>query len=111
MKTVKTHTATIFCGLRAGYDGPEFDIGEVVSFCKEHCTEVGLCVTVTPTTFAYSNGSEQGAIIGLINYPRFPDAAEHINEKAMRLAERLRILCGQNRVSVICGDETHMLGD
>jgi hypothetical protein len=57
---------------------------------KAYCDIVGYCVTVTPTKYVYKNGQEDGVIIGLINYPRFPSTKEKIMDHAERLA---RILC------------------
>lgn len=54
--------------------------------CTEYCSDVGLCVTVTPTDYVYSHGEESGAIIGLINYPKFPSTPDEINKKAHELA-------------------------
>jgi hypothetical protein len=70
---------------------------------------VGLCVTVTDTLFVYVHGSEPGLIVGLINYPRFPDTPEGIEGKALALAESLMRVCRQIRVSVVFPDKTVML--
>ncbi len=55
-------------------------------FCKDE----GLCVTVTPTTYVYTGGSEEGFRVGLINYPRFPKEPGEIRDVAERLAQFLR---------------------
>ena len=70
---------------------------------------VGLCVSVTPTEFIYSNGSEPGFIVGLINYPRFPDHVPSIRGKALHIAEELRVLMQQLKVTVVFPDETVMV--
>ena len=43
------------------------DYDNVIRYCVDYCTNVGLCVTVTPTNYSYRNGSENGVIVGLIN--------------------------------------------
>jgi hypothetical protein len=58
--------------------------------CESFCTSVGLCVTVTPTTYVYRGGREDGVIVGLINYPRFPKPKDFIVGQAMELAELLK---------------------
>lgn len=57
--------------------------------CRKYCDDVGLCVTVTPTNYIYTNGEEEGIIIGLINYPRFPSQSRDIVSKAGSLAQKL----------------------
>jgi hypothetical protein len=61
------------------------DLDDIRRTCRRYCTDVGLCVTVTATEFIYTGGSEQGAAIGLLNYPRFPSTAEGILDKAREL--------------------------
>lgn len=61
------------------------DLPMIRHYCRKFCME-GLCVTVTPTDFVFTGGMEAGARIGLVNYPRFPNAAEEIMKKAERLA-------------------------
>ena len=51
--------------------------------------EDGLCVTVTPTTFVYTAGAEEGVAVGLVNYPRFPTTLEALRERAEKVAQRL----------------------
>ena len=107
-KVVGTVQATIYCGLKERYDGEQHTYDEAIEFCKEYC-KIGLCVTVTPTTFCYTTGSESGIIVGLINYPRFPKCKEDIYMCAEDLAKNLMKKFNQNRVSLICGHYTIML--
>ena len=113
MNTVKTFTATIYVGLREGRTAdlsPKIHtIDEVFSVCHAYCNNVGLCVTVTPTYFIYTNGGEPGAIVGLINYPRFPSTPEEIVTHATQLATRLQSQLGQQRVSIVYPESTVML--
>ncbi len=48
------------------------DYDKAHEICRAHCDAVGLCVTVTATSYIYTGGEEAGVIVGLINYPRFP---------------------------------------
>jgi hypothetical protein len=57
--------------------------------CREACLEAGLCVTIEPTLFIYTGGEEQGFVVGLINYPRFPAEPASIVTRATDLAHRL----------------------
>lgn len=109
MKSSKSYFAKIYTGLREGYGDMVHGVTEVQSICQEYVDRVGLCVTVTPTRFVYVNGSEPGCIVGLINYPRFPETDARIRELALRLAGELGSRLGQNRISIGFPDDTVML--
>lgn len=80
------------------------DIAQAKQVCREFCLDVGLCVTVTPTTFIYTGGEEEGFIVGLINYPRFPALPQDITDKAQALAEFLRQRLFQHSYCIVgCG--------
>lgn len=76
------------------------DYEEAKTFCREFCDEVGLCVTVTKTSYVYTGGDEDGVIVGLINYPRFPSTHLEILTRAVRLAEKLRVALHQQSFTV-----------
>jgi len=82
-------------------------------FLHSHVDSEGLCVTLTETEFIYTKtktvGGEPGFAVGLINYPRFPAEALSIRAKALYIAEELRKLYRQWKVSVVFPDETVML--
>lgn len=125
MKTVPTFTATIYVGLKVTKNRlpqPEnwdfesevnysHQISDVEYFCREYCDKVGLCVTVTATKFVYKNGMEDGAIVGLINYPRFPKEPHEIKEQALELAGILLEKMEQYKVTIVFPDETVMIGE
>lgn len=72
-------------------------------FCDAEAKQFGsgLCVTVTPTTYVYTGGEEEGVIVGLINYPRFPvEKAGQIFATAQALAEKLCQLLGQQSYTI-----------
>jgi hypothetical protein len=81
-----------------------------LDICERFCTEVGLCVTVTPTTFLYSRGRERGFVARLMNYPRYPDRKK-LEKCAMTLGEILLRAFKQCRVSIEFPDVTFMLTD
>ena len=109
---VGTFNAIIYVELRAKYKSHSHTIRYSLAFdfIQEYCDRVGLCVTVTETTFIYTKGREPGIIVGLINYPRFPKDPEDIKNIALDLANKLKHYCNQNRVSIVFPDETIMLG-
>ena len=67
------------------------DVDEAKRVSQKWCTEAGCCVTVTPTTYVYKYGSEEGFIVRLIHYARFPLKNPEIDllSKAFGLARRL----------------------
>ena len=108
---VDTYTASIYCGLKEGYDGKPHMGAEAGRICGGYCDNAGLCVTVTDTHFIYTNGSERGVIVGLINYPRFPSTPATIRAHALKLGELLKEGLGQKRITIVFPDETVMLGE
>ena len=113
---VKTWWAKIFIGLREGYTKNLHGFHEVEAICQEYVDEVartnkvGLCVTVTPTRYVYKKNWEPGAIVGFIQYPKFPVPVEKLQKQALELGELLRRRLKQIRVSVMFPDVTVMLG-
>ncbi|WP_111818730.1 hypothetical protein [Agrobacterium sp. CFBP2214] len=74
--------------------------------CQRFCDIHGLCVTVTPTEYIYTGGSEAGVRVGLINYPRFPKMGTEIALQAIELAYALRAALGQQSFSVETPENT-----
>jgi len=66
----------------------------------------GLCVTVDPTEYIYTGGEEQGYVIGLINYPRFPASSDDIWQRAYDLATKLLDGTYQHSALLIAPDKT-----
>lgn len=109
MKAENTFIATIHVGRR----GPDktYSNEVVIDKCREYCDRVGLCVSVTETTYVYTGGSEPGSIVGLIQYPRFPRAEGEIRFFATELAYRLKHSLNQKRCSIIFPDKTITIGE
>jgi hypothetical protein len=74
--------------------------------CQEYCDAVGLCVTVTSTSYIYTGGEQMGVIVGLINYPRFPADPADILAKAHNLASELLGGLSQQSYSIQTPTET-----
>ena len=77
--------------------------------CRQECLEAGLCVTVEPTRFIYTGGEETGAVVGLINYPRFPTTPGDLWYRATQLAIRLLNATCQHSVLVMSPDITEWI--
>jgi hypothetical protein len=114
-----TFTARIFVGCldtEKTENGPgtfERPLAEVKAACQEFVQERGLCVNVQKTFFQYGSdgdgGNENGAVVELIQYPRFPKTEMAITNLALELAEILMERMNQKRVSIVTSDETYTL--
>jgi hypothetical protein len=76
------------------------EYGSALHMASAFCFRVGLCVTVTETTYVHSDAEEVGVIVGLINYPRFPKEPAQIEALAIELGNELREALGQESFSV-----------
>ena len=112
MHRIETFTATIYCGFKPGYQGKEvwnaFNIAEKI--CQDYCNEHGMGFTIEPTRFIYKDGNENGVRVGIINYPRYPKQKTEHKNIALEIAGQLMGIFEQQRVSIVCTDETIMLG-
>jgi hypothetical protein len=72
------------------------DIGHAKQVIRRFCRDLPCCVTVTPTTYIYEGGEQEGFVVGFRNYPRFPTDAYTLRNTAHDLAERLRSELGQD---------------
>jgi hypothetical protein len=79
---------------------------DAIRACREWCRSVPLCVTVTPTSYVYTGGVEEGVCVRLINYPRFPASVTDLEIKAERLAEFLMVYLCQDSYSIEYQQET-----
>lgn len=109
MKKCQPYSVKVYCGLKEGYNGDLHSLNELKVKCQHFCNGVKLGVTITETEFVYVDGNEPGAIIGIINYPRFPKSEEEIKKIAIELAKVLMNEFKQIRVSIECPDEMIML--
>ena len=72
------------------------DVEHAKQVIRRWCKESPCCVTVTPTTFIYRGGEEDGFVVGFRNYPRFPTDHYTLRSMAADLAEALRGELGQD---------------
>jgi hypothetical protein len=76
------------------------DYDKAVISVREYCEAIGYCVTVTKTIYVYTGGEEEGVIIGLINYPRFPTGPNEILDHALALGQKLLVDLDQETFSI-----------
>ncbi|AKE44884.1 hypothetical protein AU106_gp253 [Sinorhizobium phage phiM9] len=97
VKSVNTWTAEI---CMAG------DIAHAKRIVRQFCFDVGLCVTIDPTTYIYTGGEEEGFKIRLIHYPRFKSDSYVIYDKAVELGDKLMVELAQTSYSIITPELT-----
>lgn len=98
--TEKTYRCNIYAS------GP---IAEAESICRQYCKDIGLCITINSTKFIYSYGEEQGYVIGVINYPRFPKSNDKVWDISVSLAKILMDRTQQGSILVESHDQTEWL--
>lgn len=97
MKQVPTYTVQLYIG---------GNIEEAKRQLNMICYLEGLCVTIEPTTFIYTGGTEQGMVIGFVNYPRFPKTPETIWNLAVEIAHILIPALNQKTALLVAMDRT-----
>ena len=73
---------------------------------RKECSREGLCVTVIPTDFLYTQGEEKGYVVGFINYPRFPKEEEEIYNRAIDLGIKLLHETYQGSFTIVASDKS-----
>lgn len=81
---VAGEAASFWCKI---YMSGPIDVAKQV--IRKECAAEGLCVTIEPTLYIYTGGEEQGYVVGLIQYPRFPKDDSKIFDRAMKIASLL----------------------
>lgn len=82
------------------------DINAAGMIIQRYAAETGLCVTLTPQSYIYTGGREEGFRVGFIKYPRFPKEPADIVARARDLADVLRVQLGQHSYSIVTPIET-----
>lgn len=108
--TVKTFWAKIYVGFY-NRDTKKNDgsLQKARKLCQEYVDDVSLCVTLTPTEYIYVRGQEKGVVVGLINYPRFPNTNSQIKNYALDLAKKLMLAFNQYKVTIVMPAKTILL--
>lgn len=83
------------------------DINAAALFIQQVAAKKGLCVTISPQSYIYSGGREEGFRIGFINYPRFPSEPSEIFKQAYYLADWVADHIGQHSYSIVTPSETY----
>ena len=110
MKIEKSFNVQIWVGLKETYNDEKIHtIDDVYKICDDFVNDIKDCVSVTETNFRYVDGFEKGAIVGYIQYPRFPRDSYEIADRALKLAEKLMIELNQYRVTITTPTESVML--
>ena len=106
---VKTFNINIYVGFYNKKTGETKTLNDVYRICQEYCNVYSDCFSVTPTKFIYKNGNEDGAIITIINYPRFPETENKLIDKAISLGNKLKEGLNQYAISIVTPNNTFMI--
>lgn len=101
IETRPTFCAKIYVGLGIEYSGESHDPEKAKKIIQEYVDTIRWCVTVTDTEFIYPGGREPGLIVGIIQYPRFPQPEKILKIRIMSLANKLLKGLDQYRLSVV----------
>ena len=111
MRTESAYWATIYIGRLDFISEKECLLKSLAAVCRYFCDKTGICVSFTETTYVYWGGKESGIIVGLINYPRFPNPPEILKNQALELAKRLKVVAKQEWITVVFPNEIISLND
>jgi len=109
IKSVDTAEIKIFIGLKDLNTGRTFPYDVAEQEILDYVSKEKMCVTLTKTRFIYVDGKENGIIVGLINYPRFPKSKKALESQALNLALHFKNRFKQKRLSIMHPDRTRML--
>jgi len=117
IKQEKTYTAHIYVGKRVAYSKTILPITLAEKYLHEYADKIGLCVTIVDTKYIYTSnrmteqidGEEPGFIVGMINYPLYPETPESIQTKAREIATALKGLYQQQKVTIVFPDITETI--
>jgi len=84
------------------------EMADIERECANYCME-GLCVSIEPVKYIYTGGRETGAVVRLLNYPRFPATPTAIRARATILAKRLMKVCFQTSAMIVDRERTEWL--
>jgi len=82
------------------------DCAAAIRNMEDHVQLYPFCVTVTPTTYVHTSGTDPGIAIGLINYPRFPAEPSVIWTKAKQIGAFLCDRLGQQSYTIQAPNKT-----
>ncbi len=99
-KISETYVVKIFAS------GP---IEQAKQILRRECLYDGLCVTIESTLFIYTGGEENGYVVGLLNYPRFPAANELILSRAMKVAQMLLDETYQHSILIVDSEKSYWI--
>ena len=61
----------------------------------------GACVSISEEQYIFTMGDENGIVVNLINYPRFPKTEKELLDQALDLAELLIVKLYQGSCTVV----------
>lgn len=85
------------------------ELSVIEQVCRRYCQQTGWGFAVQSQRFVYCGGQEDGARIGIVDYPRVPRSNEELWQKARDLARLLLVECCQHSVMIEGPDVTEWI--
>ena len=108
MNQFKRHLSAPSTFAKIYISGP---IDVIKQTCRHWCKENPSCVNVLETSFIYCGGEETGAIVELLNYPKFPLSDKEIFAKAKELGFKIKETTAQDSFLIATPESTHWWSD
>lgn len=64
------------------------ELSDAIRVCRKFCM-MGACVQIWPCRYVYTGGTEDGFVVSIMNYARFPKTKVEIEKMAISLATML----------------------
>lgn len=114
-KTVNTYQGSINLGLQRHYSDDLIPKEDVIQFIQDYqksrlaIDKRLISVNIFESSIVCIGQNEPHLVIQLINYPKVDLSHQEIKQEAVDLAEALMNEYNQNRMVVVCTDETILM--
>lgn len=74
---------------------------------RKYCSENGACFSISKNKYIYSGGEEDGIVVHVMNYPRFPKSQSELYKLTEQLAIKLMYDLNQGSYTIEPCVNTH----
>jgi hypothetical protein len=82
------------------------DFNTAKQTCRKFCVSHNLCVNIFETDYIYRCGEEIGFCVEIINYPKYVEDDNVLENNANLLAKELMVDCSQKSYTIMLKDKT-----
>lgn len=76
------------------------DYDQAQQILRKYCTSNGACFSISKSKYIYSGGEEEGFIVRVMNYPRFPNSYSVLEGIANSIAYQLMVGLNQGSYTI-----------